>query len=243
MADERKYYVLCDQNCKFESMTKEQILTAIVQAVENGTFDNIDTGFVTTLKTINNKSLKFFVGTQNEYDSLSSEEKEGVFAIITNDTYKDDILNAIVALEGITESLDNRVGVVENTISHLYMHYAYIAFPLYTMSNLVYTKGNEKLYICANYVSPKPMTLGTQFLFGTTGEKHYVDLKLHSNDGVKDMKYFIYNGKSSENGKPLADSLYHAIDIVATDGTKYSRYFKVDISDGYSEEFSNVAIY
>lgn len=98
MAD-RKYYVICELGCKFESMTKEQILTAIAQAVSEGRIRDIDTGFVTTIKTINGKALKFFVGTQSEYEALTDEEKSGLFAIITNDTSKEALENALAELQ------------------------------------------------------------------------------------------------------------------------------------------------
>ena len=92
---ERNYFVLRDDNCRFPSMTKEQILAAITQAVESGEIKDVDTGFVQTIKTINGKSLKFFVGTQYEYEALTDEDKKDLFAIITNYTIKDGLLQAI----------------------------------------------------------------------------------------------------------------------------------------------------
>lgn len=91
-------YVICGNNCKYEGMTKEQILTAIMQAVNEGTISNIDTGFITTVKTINDKPLKFFVGTQAEYDALTNEQRENLFAIITNDTAKQGLAEALTQL-------------------------------------------------------------------------------------------------------------------------------------------------
>ena len=102
-------YVICDQNCKFEGLTREQILTAITQAVNEGTIGDIDTGFITTIKTINGTPLKFFVGEQADYDALTDEQKQNLFAIITNDTTKDGILNAIKTLQEDLESLAKRV--------------------------------------------------------------------------------------------------------------------------------------
>lgn len=102
---ERKYYVLCDSNCKFESMTKEQILTAIAQAVESGEIRDVDTGFVTTLKTINGTPLRFFAGTQAEYEALTDEEKVNLYAIITNDTTVSAITEAIEAVKASCEGL------------------------------------------------------------------------------------------------------------------------------------------
>lgn len=93
-----KVYVICDQNCKFESMTKEQILAAILQAVNEGTIGDIDAGFITTIKTINGQSLKFFIGEQSAYDALSDKEKENLFPIITNDDTISGINEAIEEL-------------------------------------------------------------------------------------------------------------------------------------------------
>lgn len=90
-----KYYVLCDNNCKYEGMTKEQILTAIEQAVSTGTITDVDAGFVTTLKTIDGKALRFFWGTRAEYDKLPAAQKEGLFALITDDTTAQDLFELI----------------------------------------------------------------------------------------------------------------------------------------------------
>lgn len=94
MAD-RKYYVLCESNCKFESMTKEQILTAIAQAGETGKIKDIDSGFITTLKEQNGgQGLKMWIGTQAEYNALK-EIAENCFYIITDDTTEADIAKTL----------------------------------------------------------------------------------------------------------------------------------------------------
>lgn len=92
-----KVYVICDNNCKYEGMTREQILAAITQAVTEGTIGDCDTGFITTIKTVNGTPLRFFVGTQAEYATL--EDKSNLFAIITDDTTKEGILAAIEELQ------------------------------------------------------------------------------------------------------------------------------------------------
>lgn len=51
---ERRYYVICEYNCKFESMTKEQIIAAIEEATGNVP-THIDDAFITKLKEINKK--------------------------------------------------------------------------------------------------------------------------------------------------------------------------------------------
>ena len=94
-----KVYVICDQKCLYESMTKEQILAAIAQAVTEGTVGDFDTGFIQTIKTINGLPLRFFVGSQNEYDALTAEQKQDLYAIITDDGTHDGFSAAIKALQ------------------------------------------------------------------------------------------------------------------------------------------------
>lgn len=114
MSDGRKYYVLCDANCKFEGMTKEQILTAIAQAVENGTVGDIDTGFVTTVKTITGAPLKFFAGTQYEYEQLTDEQRQNLFAIITNDVTKEGISEMLSEHSETLSELSEKTAAQEN---------------------------------------------------------------------------------------------------------------------------------
>lgn len=52
--------------------------------------------FVTT---INGDILKFFVGTQAQYDALDNEDKEGLFAIISDDKTKEEIFAAIEGMK------------------------------------------------------------------------------------------------------------------------------------------------
>ena len=108
-------YVICDQNCKYEGMTKEQILTAIAQALETGEISDVDTGFVTTIKTISGTPLRFFVGTQSEYDALSEDDKKNLFAIISNDTTKEGLLNSLATLQ--TDFTEFRDGVLSGAVS------------------------------------------------------------------------------------------------------------------------------
>lgn len=68
---ERRYFVLCADNCRFEAMSKEQILSAIMQAVNEGTVGDIDAGVVSAIVEQNkNGNLSFWVGTEAEYNAL-----------------------------------------------------------------------------------------------------------------------------------------------------------------------------
>lgn len=107
---ERKYYVLCESNCKFESMTKEQILTAIQQAVTTGEIKDVDTGFITTIKDQNRgNALTFWVGTTAEYNAIE-EKAEDCFYILTDDTKDADTAAAIEELRTEIENIIPLIG-------------------------------------------------------------------------------------------------------------------------------------
>lgn len=109
MADERTYFVLCADNCKFEGMTKEQILTAIEQAISTGEIKDVDTGFVTKIKERNNgAALSFWVGTTAQYNALE-KKSANCFYILTDDTMTEDINQTIASFEKSLESFGNIV--------------------------------------------------------------------------------------------------------------------------------------
>lgn len=94
MSDGRKYYCLCESNCKFETMTKEQILAAIAQAIETGSVGDVDTGFVTKLKDMNyGTALTVWIGTRAQYNAVTEKAKNCLY-IITDDTTSEDMLKA-----------------------------------------------------------------------------------------------------------------------------------------------------
>lgn len=94
------------------------------------------------IKTIDGSSLKFFVGTQAEYDALTDTEKNNVFALITDDISKEDILEAIEKLKtdkvdksviaGLTSTVENHtttIGKLETDVESI------------LGGNVVYAKG------------------------------------------------------------------------------------------------------
>lgn len=92
----RKYYCFCDSNCKFETLTKEQIIAAITQMMENGSVGDVDTGFVTKIKEKNaGAAVSFWVGTQAQYNALTKIE-QGCLYIITDDATTEN-LNKMVS--------------------------------------------------------------------------------------------------------------------------------------------------
>lgn len=65
------YYVLCDDNCRYVGMTKEQIIAAIAEAT-GSTPTNIDSAFITQIKEQNkNNAMKIWVGTRAEFNAIT----------------------------------------------------------------------------------------------------------------------------------------------------------------------------
>lgn len=151
----RKYYVICEDNCKFESMTKEQILAAITQAVESGEVGDVDTGFVSKVKTVNGSYVNFFIGTQAEYDALDDSVKnDNLVAFVTNDTTKSDYDEAVKKVEEIIKgtqavgvatyaSEDKSKGTIEERLTNLGFKQGVVqGDDVDTAHNAVYRQGN-----------------------------------------------------------------------------------------------------
>ena len=92
---EKKFYCFCSSNCRYETMTKEQIIAAIEQAVNGGTIVDVDAGFITKVKEKNGgKSVTFWVGTQAQYNAIA-EREENCLYIITDETTFDDVAKTV----------------------------------------------------------------------------------------------------------------------------------------------------
>ena len=91
MSDGKKYYCFCGSNCKYETMTKEQILNAIANATGGGVDFDAETPFVTSIKEINaGQALSFWVGTQAQYNGLATRNPNCLY-IITDERTKDEM--------------------------------------------------------------------------------------------------------------------------------------------------------
>lgn len=85
---ERNYWVLCDDNCRFPAMTKEQIIAAIAEATGE-TPVHIDDAFITKIKEQNRQdALRFWIGSRAEYNAIS-EKEDDVLYIVTGETELD----------------------------------------------------------------------------------------------------------------------------------------------------------
>lgn len=106
----KKYYCFCGSNCKYETMTKEQILTAIADATGKIDIDP-DAAFITKVKEGNSGGfVTFWVGTQAQYNELKTIESSCLY-VITDDKTAEQLFNRVVEIERI---VGEKVGPVHN---------------------------------------------------------------------------------------------------------------------------------
>lgn len=107
-----KVYAICGTNCRYETLTKEQILTAIANAVESGDIGDIDAGFITTIKEQNGgEGLRFWVGTMAAYNALTEIDADMLY-IITDDTTLADIEQAYEEIKTALDNIENGTSTV-----------------------------------------------------------------------------------------------------------------------------------
>ena len=119
MSEGKKYFCFCGSNCKYETMTKEQILAAITQAVETGSIGDVDTGFITKVKETNGgRYVTFWVGTQAEYNALETKATNCLY-IISDDTSGADLENRLqeftTTIEDGLQGVNRKIDTLEQT--------------------------------------------------------------------------------------------------------------------------------
>ena len=118
---ERNYYVISDDGCKFPSMTKEQIYALLDETLASGHLptDYQTAGFVNKIKEQNRGcELQFWVGTEADYNALETKP-ENTFCIISDDTTKDFLLQAVEGLEKRTQSMLETLTLVSQTVGKM----------------------------------------------------------------------------------------------------------------------------
>ena len=76
---EKKYYCLCGSNCKYETLTKEQIIAAIAEATGVIVTD-VDAAFITKVKESNTGSdVSFWMGTKAQFNAIAPAVKANTF--------------------------------------------------------------------------------------------------------------------------------------------------------------------
>ena len=100
----KNYYCICDSNCKYPTMTTEQIMAAIQQAAKDGLVYDPDAAVVTKVKELNaEKALTFWVGTKAQYNAVSKKDPY-CYYIITDKSQDEATEKATAALTAAEEA-------------------------------------------------------------------------------------------------------------------------------------------
>lgn len=73
MSDQRNVYGFCDDNCKFLVYTREEVLSLLQQAIEDGSLQNIDADYAAIKAIIDSNggdNIVFWTGTESEFNAL-----------------------------------------------------------------------------------------------------------------------------------------------------------------------------
>lgn len=146
-------FVRGDSKSIFEGMTREQILAAIVQAIEGGTIGDVDTGFITRIKEMNaGQQLRFWVGTSAEYNQLVENEQteSNVLYIKTDDTSPENISNAIAQAAAKIEQLETDAADALDQIDDLITAYGQQQAAIAVLQSMVYIPVNGVLITLLN---------------------------------------------------------------------------------------------
>lgn len=68
------------------------------------------------LKTVTGGTIKFFVGTQAEYDALTDAQKQDLFALITDDTTHADLLKQLEDITNINNEASDKFETIAQTL-------------------------------------------------------------------------------------------------------------------------------
>ena len=82
-----KKYLICDNNCKFEGLDKEETLSAIQQAIENGGVQDVDPNepFITKIKDVNTgAAVKLWIGTEAQFNAIETKDANTLYIYSTD---------------------------------------------------------------------------------------------------------------------------------------------------------------
>ena len=113
---EPKFYVMGEDKCLYEGLTKEQILAAITEAVETHEISDVDTGFVTKLKEYNrNAQVTYWVGKQAEYNALANNNAivGGRLYFITDDNFETNLSDALGEIRDKFDTINESLSQIQ----------------------------------------------------------------------------------------------------------------------------------
>lgn len=120
---EAKVFALDEGKNAHETLTREQITSAIIQAVNEGTISDIDAGFVTKIQEMNEKgNVQFWFGTMAEFNAIGDKDPDTLY-VLTDDPTVDDIEEAITDVEtdlaGYKDTNDSAIAALNTRVTAL----------------------------------------------------------------------------------------------------------------------------
>ena len=113
-------YALSESNCRWETMTREQIIAAIAEAT-GATVTNVDDAFITKIKEQNNgNSMRIWAGTEAEYNTIVANGAKDANTIYFLKTNNDVVLNYGVGIASIVQTKTSNESYGENVITVTY---------------------------------------------------------------------------------------------------------------------------
>lgn len=102
-------YVHDEKHNRYEGMTKEQIINAIVQAVEQGEITDLDDGFITKIKELNgNQNIQIWIGTTAQFNAIATKAANTLY-ILTDDDSADSWDTIAEQLNTLSDEYDDIV--------------------------------------------------------------------------------------------------------------------------------------
>lgn len=242
-----KDYTLVVKDGKLQLVTESGNVISKVDylTADNDTLHRDSNGVakVYGVRTINDTPLHLFVGTKAEYDTLTDVQKNNLFAIITDDTAKEDIDTAINTMNARYNSLDTAlyhstnyrpVKAAEN-VRDLYYHSLKFTFTVKDKSNLT-DRGTAILEI--QYTSPVTDSYSNKFLPGVANVVFPYRGSYTSDDGnTYDIISYSYTGAHTVSG-------YHNISLVVRDRNDPATDITMDgCFNTFTTDASRIALY
>lgn len=101
-----RVYCLDEGKNSYETMTKEQILAAIEQAISTGTFGDFDSGFVTKIVDQNSGvAVSVWIGTEAAFNALETKEDNTLYIYAT--TFEDDVSKILSDVQTALANITN----------------------------------------------------------------------------------------------------------------------------------------
>lgn len=233
---DKNFYVLGDDNCKYEGMSKEQIIATIQEAISTGTIPELDAGVITKIKEQNKqRALSFWVGSQAEYNAIQ-KKADNCFYIINNSgnfaELKQKVDEDSKALQGLTNNFEEFVkknGFIVEEYHGSKSHYFKFSNGLEIEFGEIYiSDGGKTIYSdCPIILSNK--TVGNY-------QKKLVSFQFNRAHNIKSLNVSLKDNCISDGGK-----LFQAIFVEAFNGSEGR--FLIDLNDGssYSNDTFNKA--